>query len=69
MASMVVVEHADGRRYAVDPKAFEKHRDGEFKGFKAIGHENGDPYNEPAAAGPDPVSTSEVVPDTKGKAK
>lgn len=50
MASMLIIEHPDGRRAAVSAAAFRKGADDEYKGFKAVAHEDGTPYEAPAKA-------------------
>jgi hypothetical protein len=48
MASMLVIEHKDGRQYAVSAADFR--RIYEPQGFKAVAYESGEPYSyEPPA--------------------
>ena len=42
---LLVIEHADGRRYAVSAAAF--HRDYEPEGFTAVAYEDGSEYTAP----------------------
>ncbi len=46
MASLLVIEHKDGRTYAVSAADFRKTY--EEQGFKALRHEDGSPYEPPA---------------------
>lgn len=50
MAEMIVIEHSDGRSYAVLPADFEKGIDGDYKGFKAVAYESGEKYEGPKTA-------------------
>lgn len=56
MARMVVIEHKDGRRFAVTPHDFTSQKindDGqtyEDAGFKIQGWEDGEPYEAPKRA-------------------
>lgn len=46
MASDLIIEHKDGRQYAVSAATFRKVYEPE--GFKAVRHEDGEPYEAPA---------------------
>lgn len=50
MAEMIVIEHPDGRAFAVLPADFERGIDGDYKGFKAVAYESGEPYQGPKTA-------------------
>jgi hypothetical protein len=43
----VNITHPDGRTVAVLPKDFEKGADGDYKGFRITGYEDGTPYDGP----------------------
>lgn len=45
MAKMVIIEHRDGRSFAVAPADFEKHADGDFQGFRITRYEDGSAYD------------------------
>lgn len=47
MASMLIIEHKDGRQYAVTAADFRKHYEAE--GFKPVRHEDGSEYTPPAS--------------------
>lgn len=49
MASLLVIEHRDGRQYAVSAADFRKIYEPE--GFKAVAYEDGSPYEPPAPKG------------------
>lgn len=57
MADLLVIEHRDGRQYAVPATAYKKTYESE--GFKAVAYESGKPYEPPK-----PASTSQVAPKT-----
>lgn len=50
MAQMIVIQHPDGRSYAVLPADFERGIDGDYKGFKATRYESGEQYEGPKTA-------------------
>jgi hypothetical protein len=50
MAQSVIIAHPDGRQYGVEPKAFEKGIDGDYKGFHIVSNEDGTPYEGPKTA-------------------
>lgn len=47
MAALLIIEHKDGRRYAVSAADFRKRYESE--GFKAVGYEDGAEYQPPQA--------------------
>jgi hypothetical protein len=46
MASLLIIEHKDGRQYAVSAADFRKQY--ADQGFKAVRYEDGSPYEPPA---------------------
>ena len=50
MASLLIISHPDGRRYAVGAADFRKGADDEYRGFRVDGHEDGSPYDGPRTA-------------------
>lgn len=64
MSEMVLIEHRDGRSYAVLPKDFEKGADGDYKGFRITSYEDGTPYE-----GPKTLAALSKAQDTPAKAE
>jgi hypothetical protein len=52
---MVLIEHPDGRQYAMLPADFEAAKDTTKAGFKAVSYEDGSKYMPPK---PEPVPAS-----------
>lgn len=50
MAERVIIEHRDGRNYAVLPADFERGIDGDYQGFHITAYEDGRPYEGPKTA-------------------
>lgn len=50
MAGMVVIEHRDGRQYAVMPADFEKGAETDYQGFRVVSYEDGSKYEGPKTA-------------------
>ncbi len=55
MADLLIIEHRDGRSYAVSAADFRKGADDEYKGFKPLRHESGAEYEAPAKAAEKPA--------------
>lgn len=61
MASLLIIEHKDGRQYAVSAADFRKTY--EPDGFKAVRYEDGSEYEPPAQRAASAAKTDEKAPE------